>query len=267
MPDSTESTATKPEDTKDVTGKGADATANPDSDDDEEDLIEAAIQARLALEVERKADELAAKKLAIKESELSEAQRKRDSEVEQTKLRESFAEAVKSTRNALKTLEIYDSAGKRVEFTDTAFEDLVVKPFQKHNSEAEKAHQSVVVNALTQAALDSLPAEMRSDFTSRAGNKPINEWLKTYAEMYAPNAEAIKELKREEDAKIKAAEARGFAKGQKSKGGSAPNPTERSANNEQTDLTTQIGLIRAYMGGKLNESEYIERRRKLERGA
>ena len=235
-------------------------------EDDGEDPIDAAIEAKAQLLLEQRLKGAEAQ-LTERLTQQYEARTRSTLEArEQTALRDSFADAIKEAHTQLKNLDIYDKDNNPVEIDDKTFEEFVAKPFQRHNSQVQQTVQQRLLNTIADAAVNILPAEVRDDFGKKAAQKPIDQWLRIFAETLAPHTESVKQAQKELDVKVKAAEARGFARGQRNPAGAPKQVSERASDNTQLDLTTHIGLARALHLGLLpgGEAEYRERRGKLE---
>lgn len=243
----------------------ATAAATDNELDEGYDPIEDAIRARLDLERERiQAEATAAARTHI-EAERVQSEQRRAAEQHQSQLRNTLADTIKRTRDGLKGVTVYNEQGVKSTLSDEAIEELVVKPVQQYNATVEQAVQQRLYQDLATTAHGTMSEQARADFATKATNKPLDEWLRTYAEVNAPASEYVKTLEREIDVKVKAAEARGFAKGQKAPAGSAPRNTERTASpsSQNLDLSSQLGLATALSTGAISEAEYLERRSKL----
>lgn len=257
---SAEDTEVTAEDAED-TALNADVTAD-DNDTTEEDPVELAIRAAVELERSRLIDEARA---AAEADRRADQQRQR-AEEDTKLLRDSWAEATKTARAAAQTLRVKTEDGDVISVTldDDTIQSQIIAPFERHNAKASLAAQTEVFTTLATAAMESLPESQREEFAKRAAAQPLDKWLEVYREMAAPHTNAIKDRARAEDAKIKAAEARGYTKGQRAPAGTARQGSETSrAGNGSVDLTTQFGLADALSKGLLSESEYIEKRKAL----
>ncbi len=251
--------------TDDTAAELPDATAeNPDSDEDDIDPVEAAVQARLAQEADKMAE--AAFERALRESEKrAESERQRRLEAEEAeKLNNSFSTAIREAYEASKAKIRYtDDDGNERSIDDATFEEVVVKPMQKFNSTAEKAYQMRIYGVLAQSAMESLPADVREKFAEQAAGKPLPEWLKTYAEMQAPHTSYAKSSVKDMETKVKAAEARAFVKGQKAPAGTPKADGERSVQTNQPDLTTAFGIADAKAKGLVDDTTALRAWQKL----
>ena len=262
-----ETTAARVENPVNVTGANApDATAtNPNpTDDDDSDPIEEAFAARLALELERRASDLEKTVTTRILAQQEATQTAATAAQEANRLRDSFAGSIKTVRDGLAGLDIYDKAGNPVSIGDQLFEQIVAQPFQRHNSTVQEATQRQILNLLGSTAYNALPATVRDDFAAKAASKPLNEWLTLFAETFAPHTGTVKERDKEVEVRIKAAEARGYAKGQKAREAPPRNITESAPSaNGSFDLTTISGLASALVKGGITEAEYVTRSRAL----
>ena len=238
--------------------------ATADATDEEEDPVEVAVLARMAQE----ADKMAAAAMERAREETNqravEAEQRRVEAEAAERLNNSFADAIRESYEAVKAKVRYtDDDGQERTLDDSLFEEVVVKPMQKFNSNAERAHQTRVYGLLAQSAMDSLPADLREKFAKDAAGKPLPEWLKTYAEMLAPHTSFAKSVEKDTDTKVKAAEARAFVKGQKSPAGT-PKAGEGRANTNQPDLTTAFGIADAKAKGLIDDDVALKAWHKLQ---
>lgn len=251
------------------TDQNTEATALTNTEDDGgEDPIEALVaeRVRLAVEAERAALEDAAFKAAQGRHEASRRTQLEDEE--RKRLNDSFTESVKAARQNLQTVKYFTADGQEASFTDELIEQLVVAPFQKHNSTVQQtvqqAERNAAMNALGAAAMAAIPEEVREQFAKDADGKPLDAWLKKVIEFGAQDSEYVKKLKDEEKSRLLAAEARGFAKGQRAPGGTPRvSGTERAPDAGQVDLNSQSGIARALANRQITEAKYLELRQEL----
>jgi len=263
----TEDTNVRTEDTADpdVTGDTDDVTADNDTiDDDDEDPIEAAIAARVQLELERQAATTETRVRAELAARQADEYRRQANATNARVFADSFGDAVKKARESIKAQTFHDEDGKVYRLTDEAIEDMVVKPFQAHNSVVQQAVQTQTLTAIAEAAVGLLPADVREEFGKQADGKPLDEWLRTFAEMLAPATTHSKTMSKELEAKLKAAEARGFAKGQRTPPGTPRQVNERSTQSTTPDLNTLAGAAGALSKGQITAAKYLEIRQKLQ---
>lgn len=232
------------------------------SEADAEAAFEDAIRARLELETER----IRREERAAHEQRIREDTARRAAEADAARFRDSFATATRESFTAWQNLKVYDEDGRQVKLTEDDFQRVVAAPYQKHNATVQAGVMQGLLQDLAQAALSVIPEADRPTFTERASGKPIDEWLRLVAEHLAPSTEYAKLSTKEIEAKLKAAEARGIAKGRKMPAGTPPQGGERApgASSSQPDLNTHLGLARALHLGRIDEAEYRERRAKLE---
>lgn len=240
------------------------ATADNDpTDDEDDDPVETAVQARLAQEADKMAEAaLARARRETDEQAQTAAQRRAEAE-EAERLSNSFATAIRESYEAAKGLQLYDAMGNEIALDDKVFEDIVVKPMQKFNSTAEKAHQTRIFGALAQSAMELLPETEREAFARKAAGKPLPEWLATLADTLAPHSTYARSLAKETETKVKAAEARGFVKGQKAPAGTPRAGGERAGQTNQPDLTTAFGIGDALNKGLIDQTTASTAWRKL----
>ena len=248
-----------------VTGL-TEVTAEGNTDDEDDgDPIEEAFLARLALEQEKlqaAADARARERIAAEQAEAF--RRQTASNSEQT-LRDALAETIKRSREGLRNITVYDDKGNASRLSDEVIEEHVAKPLQAYNAQVRSTERNGVYHELAQTTVNLLPETQREAFSTQAAGKPLDEWQKTYAELYAPNSDFVKQMQREVDVKVKAAEARGYAKGQKATGGTPRATGERpaAATGASFDLSTHSGLAGALAAGRISEAEYREKRANL----
>lgn len=250
----------EPEDT----GKPEEVTAEVEYEEDgEDDPIEAAVQERIKLELERKQEEFEEQARSKWAAERAEEARRSAALAEANSLRDSFVESLRESYNAIKAKKYFDEDGSEVVFSDNEFQQYVAEPMQKHNSKVQQIVQGTVLTQLADTALNTLPdEESRKAFTERATDKPLDEWLGSYAEARAPNTKFVKDLKAEVEAAKKAAYARGYARGQK---GPVATPKQgvEVPGKEHSDLNTISGLLAAHRSGQIDDKEYYEKYKKL----
>jgi len=247
----------------DTAPEDADATADDGEDDPDYDPIEAAIQERVKLELERKQEELEQNARRAADQRIAEESRRTSQAAEANQLRDSFVESLRESYTAIKAKKFYDQDGAEVQFSDADFQEHVAKPMQKHNSVVREIVQGTVLAQLADTALATLAdSDARSKFTEEASGKPLNEWLDKYAETRAAGSQFVKKLQQEIEAKVKAAEARGFAKGQKRPVTTPKQGTERvtPANNDTSTIT---GLVAAHRAGQVSDDEFAAQWKKL----
>lgn len=275
----TEGTATGSETTEEQTltatpegtDPNAEATAESNTEEEDgEDPIEALVAERTRLALEAAEREIEERVTARYQAQTEAARRSQLEAAEREKLSSGFTDAMKTARQNLQSIKYFTEDGQEATFTDELIEQLVIAPFQKHNATVQQTIQSAertaAMVALGEAALNIIPETVREDFAKKADGKPLDVWLRTVIEHGAPESEYVKRIKDEEKARLLAAEARGFAKGQKAPSGTPRvTGTERAIAAGQVDLTTQSGIARALADGAINEEKYRELRAKLSR--
>lgn len=261
--DEEEDTSTQEQD--EVTPKSGEMVheGNDDaSDDDDEDPVEAAAAARaqqLINEALRKREEEEAVRRAEEAAAVQLAQLE---EEKKKKLNESFTNTVKKTRDALAKLPLRDEDGNPLKLTDDMIQEIV-EPWREQNGfvqqQIDGTAQSKVYSDLAQAVISLIPADKQQEFAKKAGGKPLTEYLKTFAELHAPNSDFAKKLTEDTDVKTKAAFARGFTKGQKAPVGTPSTPQQgRASSSSKPDLTSVAGAARALHRGEIDEAKFLE---------
>lgn len=240
-----------------------DVTADPDPEE-EEDPLEEYYRSRAALDEATVRERVRQELQEEYEARQAEEHRRALAQAEQKSLRDSFGDAVREAVSKLRSQKFYNEDGEQLQLTDQQLQEMVVAPFQKYNSTAAQVIHGGLLSTLAETALNSLPRDSREDFTKAAAGKPLDQWFQIYAEHAAKATKFVEQLKREEDVRIKAAEARALARAQKAKPTTPEGVTERPADTQRTDLTTQLGLARALREGKISDEEYRQQRRKLE---
>lgn len=241
---------------------GDDANADDNDDDDDEDPIEEAVKARTeqivrqALEAERRAEQ------SRRAAEADEYRKAQAEEEKKKKLNDSFVNTAKRTRDALSKLPLRDEDGNAIKLTDEVIQEFV-EPWREHNGLVQQAidgtAEARVYSNLAQAAISLIPADKHEEFAKRADGKPIAEYLKTIAELNAPTTEFVKNLQEDADVKVKAAFARGFAKGQKAPPGTPSTPQQSSINRgAKPDLTSVSGAALALSRGEIDDAKFLE---------
>lgn len=251
------------------TDPNTEATAlNQTEEEDGEDPIEALVAERVRLATADKLKELETAAFEAAQARVEAARRSTLEDEQRKTLNDSFADAIKEARKGLQNIKYYTADGQEASFPDELIEQIVVAPFQKHNASVQQtvssAERMAAMVALGEAAMTALPEPVREDFAKKADGKPLDVWLKTLAETAAPETEYVKKLKEEEKSRLLAAEARGYAKGQKTPTGTPRvTGTERQVAAGQVDLNSQSGIARALADGVIDEAKYRELRYKL----
>lgn len=229
-------------------------------DDDDEDPIAKAVQLGIEAERERIRQET--------EQELShqyeERQRLEQEEQEkyqaQQRLLDSFGETVKEIRSGIKKIRIRDQSGNPidVELDDDLIQEKIIKPLNSFNQNGLKAANLELSQNLGRAAIEALPDAARDDFIRNGSNKPLNDWISTFGESYAPHSSYAKSLEKRHKAEIDAAEARGRARAKNQPVGQPRTRESQSAAKPKTDLTTSSGLARALANGDISQDKFRE---------
>jgi hypothetical protein len=229
---------------------------------EEEDPIEAAIKARFDAEAERLRSQAIEEARREYSQRLEEDRRAAQEEAQVQQLAQSFGLTVRQVRDNLKNLDLgWDDQGNKRNLSDEEIQRLVVEPIARYNLVGEQATLARFRQHFAETALDSLPEDVREDFAKKATGKDLKEWFDHYVEARAANSNWAKQRAKEEEARIKAAEARGYQRGQSRP---APPPSTegqvaRSPGGEEMDLTTVTGVARARAQGLISEAEFLKR--------
>ena len=239
------------EDEEDVTAEG------------KEDPTSAAIKAALEAERETISQEVSEKLRIDFARQADEERQSREAEEQAEALFNSFGSTVREVRANLKNVKFFDSDGQERTLSDEALEELVVKPLVRYNQTGERAASLKVLSALANAARETLPETVRDDFNKRASGKPIDKWLDEYAELKAGETQWAKKTLKEQDAAIKAAEARGFKKGQSTTPSSPGVEGEKPLPKGTVDYTSATSLARAYNEGRIDHETFLKHWKKI----
>lgn len=258
----------KKEGKKAVSKANTDNIDNEDTEDTDEskksqqdsDPIEAAIRAALDKERENLRQEAESRAKAAVDEQLAQIRQQNEEQQRVDALLNSFGNTVREIRANVKQLRFYDADQNEVEISDDVLEEKIVKPLQRYNQTGVNAASTQVLTALSQAALESLPDDARTDFSKRARGKPIKNWLGEYAEVLAPHTNWARAKDAEVEAAVKAAEARGFKRGKTVPSGQ-PSGEESKGNSSgggkrSNDRKTHTGLIHALQDGEINQLEF-----------
>ena len=226
-------------------------------DNDDSDPFEIAYEARRELERETDRARIAAETRAQLQQEAQDRAYAAAQQQDALRLRETFADVLKDARTGLSkiTVKTDDNEELSVGITDQAFEDAVAKPLQRFNSIAEQTFTTRVYNELAEAASSVLPVETHEDFNKKASGQSLPQWIQTLVETQAPHTEYAKTLQREVDVKVKAAEARGYARGQKAPAG-VPKTGESRVRTGNSDLSSWSGAASALARGDITDGEF-----------
>lgn len=248
-------------------GRVQDENVENPNDDEEEDPLkdyEAAILARERERIRKEEQDRLAKERADEQAEL---QRQAAVAAAKEKLNDSLKNHTKRVREAVEKLPIRDELGDPLKLTDAQLQEFI-QPLIDLNGEVQQTMgttaEQVVYQRLANAALEVIPAEKHEEFAKKAGDKPLKDYLQTIVELNAPNTEYAKTLQADFDVKLKAAYARGFARGQKAPPGTPTTPEQRDVNRGETvDTTSLAGAARALSRNLITEAEFLEIRKKL----
>lgn len=254
-----EVTAPSPEDTADVTTE-----ATGEDNEDTTDPFEVAYEARRELERDTERARLAEEVRAALMRENAERAALNAAQQDALRLRESFADVLKEARGALSKINVKtdDDEELVIGINDATFEEAVAKPLQRFNATAEQTYTTRIYNELAEAASSVLPVEAHESFNKAATGKTLPEWIQTLVETQAPYTDFAKTLNREVEVKVKAAEARGYAKGQKAPLG-VPKQGEGRAARVNTDLNSWSGAAGALARGDITEAEFRDTVKKI----
>lgn len=236
---------------------------NTDVTDDEVDPSEAAIEAAVA-----------ARLVALQEQARAEAKREVEERVEAERraaeeasqfaeLQNTFGSTIRELRANLGGIKVATDTGDERALTDDEFERFIAQPLQRYNQKGEQAASVKVLSALAQAALSTLPETMRPEFDKRARNKPLDQWLSEFAEIKAEQTSWAKKQKADMEAAVRAAEARGFKRGQGSQAAPPTQNKDSSKPNATVDRSTLSGAAKALAQGLITDAEYREIHNKI----
>lgn len=194
---------------------------NPNPTPEEPDPLEA--YKKLFEETERAKMLEAARQEALKELEAKQAadRQRIATEQEAEKQKSDFADAAKKTHEAALALEVYDANGDPLKLDNDTVQKFI-EPWQAYNTNRETAMQQLVYGNMANVVVNSLSEEARAEFAKRANGKPLDEYFSHYVELKAADTEAYKKLEADVALKVAAAEARGYAKGQRAPAGTPP---------------------------------------------
>ena len=269
----TEDTEDNTEDTEDpaITAPSPEVTAEippevtGEDTEDSTDPFEVAYEARRELERDAERIRLAEEVRASIIRENNERALAAAQQQDALRLRESFADVLKDARTALSRINVKSPETDEeltIGITDAAFEEAVAKPLQRFNATAESTYTQRIYNELAEAASSVLPVEAHEDFNKKASGKALPEWIQTLVETQAPHTDYAKALQREVEVKVKAAEARGYARGQKAPVG-VPKAGESRAPRGNTDMNSWSGAAGALARGDITEAEFRDAVKKI----
>lgn len=235
------------------------------TDSEEEDPIEAAVKARFEAEAERIRQEVREETRRDYEERQLQEQQVRQQEAEMNRMLSSFGSTVREIRDNLKKREFWDDDGNRRTLTDQEIEDLVIRPMSRYNLVGEQAVTAKFGKYLADTALSKLKDSEREEFTKKATGRPLDEWLDHLVEMRARESNWAKQIQRDHEAAVAAAEARGYNKARKSpppKTGDAGLPAGNRGESN-VDLSTLSGLLKARREGLVTDEVFNKRAREL----
>lgn len=248
-----------------VTADSLPEVTGDERDEDTRDPFEVAYEARRELEREEERKRLAeeVRQQLLREQQMQ-AERARLA-AEQARIRETFTDVIKETRARLSRVVVKSEDGDEeltIAIPDATFEEAVARPLQRYNAVAEQTYTSRVYNDLANAAASVLPESAHEEFNKRAAGKPLDAWVRELVEANAPHTEYVKNLQKEFEVKLKAAEARGFARGQKAPAGVPKGGAERAPRVTQ-DLSSWSGAAAALARGEIDDAQFRDIVKKL----
>lgn len=235
----------------------AEATESEEvEEDDPFEAWKAEFEKNRAAELRKELEEKARQEFLLNQQSAAKAQQEAAA---RERMKTSFGTAAQLTAGMLKKLEVYDQEGQKLEFDDSAIQTFI-QPWQQHNSVVQQAEESRIYEQLAETIYTNLPKDAQDSFAERAHGKPLAQYVKEFGESYAKNSDAYKALQAEMEEKVKAAEARGIAKGQKTPKGTAGTVEQHSTNRstEPVDKTTLVGIARARNAGHIDDNEFRE---------
>ena len=200
------------------------------------------------------------------ETQRDEERRSGEEQYRQAQLLESFGSTVREVRENLKKLQFWDDNGSRRSLTDGEIEELVVTPVARYNLNGRRAEALRLQAEMAQEALKTIPEAKRESFIKNASNKQLSEWFDHYVETRAETSPWAKQLVKDHEAAVTAAEARGYTKA-KGSAASPPGTTTTgtggsSAPNEH-DLNTLTGLLKARRAGTVPDDVFYPKFREF----
>lgn len=226
--------------------------------EEEPDPLDAYYAARLAEEQANLEEKVRARLLEEQRAQAELARQTRAQEEAAERSRNAFSLAAKQTSDMLKGLKIYDENRDELSFSDEAIQTFI-QPWQNYNREVAATAEARVYGELGVTAMGLLPEEAHENFAKNAADKDLKTYLSVYAESKAPSTEFVKKLLREQETKIAAAEARGYARGQKAPQGTPQSIPDRGIQpSSEFDLTTISGAAGALAAGQIDAARYRE---------
>ena len=250
--------APTPEDTAD------DTTEVTGEVNDDTDPFEVAYEARRELERSREREQMEREIAERLRKEAIDAANAARAAAEADKVQETFADVIKAARTGLGKINVKAEDGEEltVGITDEAFEEAVAKPLQRFNAAAEQTYTQRVYNELATAASTVLPTELHEEFNKQATGKDLPGWIRTLVEVNAPHSEFAKRLTEDKTVAEKAAEARGYARGQKARVG-VPKVGEERFARDTSPTNSWSGASAALARGDITEGEFRDIVKKL----
>ena len=236
---------------------GSDDTNN--DEDDDVDPIEVYKQTFEKTMLDKLRAEALEKARTEYAAEQAARQQQEQAELVKKQLEDSFENSIKESREAALKLQLRDEDGNPIKLSDEEFQSLV-QPWQKHNTKVNQLAEGKIYADVAAAINALVPASQREEFVKRAHNKPLNEYFSIFAELRAEETQIVKTLKADHEVEKKAAEASGYAKGQRQTGKGTPKQgNERTiSSQEKPDLTSLKGAAQALMKGQISEKDYLE---------
>ena len=231
----------------------------------DEDPVEVAFKARLESESERIRQEAEEKARTEFEARLETDRRRQTAEQEAEQLLNSFGSTVREMRDNLKRVTFWDADREEArQLSDAEIEELVVKPAVRYNLRGQQAEALRLRKELADAALSSLEEPDRKTFIERGTGKDFKDWLSELTEVRAPKTKWAQQFKKDQEAAIKAAEARGYARGQKAPAGTPPTGDGVSTKGRSNiDLSSRGGIARAVKEGLISQDDGLKAWNKL----
>ena len=249
----------KPEDTEDskITGQ-SESDDETNEEDDGPDPIELFKETFKKVELEklqREAVEQAKREMA---AEQAAQQQEQAAKLIQEKLSESFEKSIKDARQAVLGLKFYDEDGNNVRVSDEDFQKIV-KPWNDHNSQVTTLTTQKIYSDVATAVNSLLTQAEQQEFFRRANDKPLSDYFSIFADLMAEKTPTYKKLKEDQEVAVSAAEAKGFARGQKGPKGTPKQENERNVEGKGKIYDGSLAsAARAVAAGQMSSEEYIK---------
>lgn len=238
-------------------------TEAPETDvTDDDDPVKEAVEAGISAELPKIREQV---RLEI-EGEYQKNLQTRRQEEELAQLANSFGSTVREVYQNLNKLELYDEDGKRFTFDDNTFQSTIAEPFQKFNQKGFEAAWLQARSAIGEAALKLVPKEEHETFIKAAGGKAPDEWLDTLVNHLAPKSKWAQQVTKDHEAEVKAAEARGIAKGQKMKGAPPSSAEAGGKGSVAINYDSIVSITRARKEGLIDHDEWYKHFKRLSNG-